>query len=209
VRRWTALIAAAALSCLSKPALVPQLFTIDATASERGPTGSARGASPTPGGPTVAVRRVSVAAPFDGRELVYRTGAHRLERDPYAILAASPASLLTDAIRGHLGRAGYGFEAAEASGAHPELLMDVYVRELSGDFVHPEEPAGVIAAAFEISEPGVSSPLLRKEYTRRIVLPHRTADAVVTAWNQGLAEMLGELDRDLDAALLAAARLHH
>jgi hypothetical protein len=36
---------------------------------------------------------------------------------------------------------------------------------------------------------------------RRSVLPHRTADAVVTAWNEALADLLSELERDLDAAL--------
>lgn len=190
----TALVAASALSCLSRPALVTQLFTIDPPPE--------RAAAPAGRGRAVAVRRVSVAAPFDGRELVYRTGAYRLERDPYAILAAPPAALLAEAIRRHLSQAGFVHEAGAASEAQGnDLLMDVDVRELSGDFVHPEQPAGVIVVAFEISPAGAPAPLFRKAYARRMVLRHRTADAVVTAWNQGLAEMLLELERDLDAAL--------
>jgi uncharacterized lipoprotein YmbA len=192
-----ALVAAGAVSCLSRPVLVPQLFTIDPPP---------RIASPAGRGYAVEVRRVDVAAPFDGRELVYRTSRYGLERDPYASLAAPPAGLLADAVREHLGQAGFVREAGQGSDAHaPGLVMDVDVRELSGDFVHPEGPAAVLVVAFEVSAPGAASLLFRKVYPRRIALPHRTADAVVTGWNEGLADVLGELERDLDAALFGGA----
>ena len=193
----TALVVASALSCLSRPAFVPQLFTIEPPPEHASPAGR-RGA--------VAVRRVRVAAPFDGRELVYRTGPYRLERDPYATLAASPAALLAEALRSHLGQARSAREEGEAGDrSGPDLLLDVDVRELSGDFVHPERPEGVIVALFEVFPAGATSPLFRKVYERRTVLSHRSADAVVTAWNQGLAEMLAELEHDLDAALAGRA----
>jgi uncharacterized lipoprotein YmbA len=173
---------------------VPQLFTIEPQQE--------RAASPADRGRAIAVRRVRVAAPFDGRELVYRTGPYRLERDPYAMLAASPAALLAEAVRRHLGQAGFAHGAGEASQANgPDLLMDVDVRELSGDFVHPERPEGVIVIAFEVFPAGAPSPLFQKVYARRIAIGQRTADAVVAAWNQGLAEMLRELEGDLEAAL--------
>jgi uncharacterized lipoprotein YmbA len=190
----TALVVASALACLSRPAFVPQLFTIEPPPEQA--------ASPAGRSGAVAVRRVRVAAPFDGRELVYRIGPYRLERDPYAMLAASPAALLAEALRSHLRQARLVREDGEAgAGRGPALLLDVDVRELSGDFVHPERPEGVIVVAFEVFQAGTSSPLFRKVYARRTVLGHRTADAVVAAWNQGLAEMLRELERDLDAAL--------
>ena len=194
----TALVAAGALSCLSRPALVPQLFTLDPPTE--------RAASPSGRGRAVAVRRVTVAAPFEGRELVYRTGAHRLERDPYATLVATPGALLGDAVREHLGRAGFAREVADPSEA-PALPMDVDLRELSGDFTHPEQPAAVIIVAFEVCPAGAVSPIFRKVYARRSALSHRTADAVVTAWNAELADVLGELERDLDAALPRSAPL--
>jgi len=194
----TALVAAGALSCLSRPALVPQLFTLESPPERAG--------SPAGRGRAVAVRRVTVAAPFEGRELVYRTGAYRLERDPYASLVAAPAALLADAVRAHLRQAGFVREAADSSEAPaPALPMDVDLRELSGDFVHPEQPAAVIVVAFEVSSAGGASPLFRKVYARRTILSHRTADAVVTAWNAELADVLAELERDLDAALRRSA----
>jgi uncharacterized lipoprotein YmbA len=111
---------------------VPQLFTLDPP-NERAASRPGRGRA-------VVVRRVTVAAPLEDRELVYRTGAYRLERDPYAILVATPAALLTDAVRDHLGQAGFVREAADPSAA-PALPMDVDLRELSGDFIHPDRPS--------------------------------------------------------------------
>jgi hypothetical protein len=195
----TALLAAGALSCLSKPALVPQLFTLDPPSPERA-------ASPPGRGRAVMVRRVTVAAPFAGRELVYRTGAHRLERDPYATLVAPPAELLADAVREHLGQAGFVREAGDPSES-PALPMDVDLRELSGDFIQPERPAAVFVVAFEVRPAGAVSPIFRKVYARRSALFHRTAEAVVTAWNAELADVLGELERDLDSALPRSAPL--
>jgi hypothetical protein len=173
---------------------VPQLFTIDTPPEHIASSDSHRCA--------VVVRRVSVTPPFDGRELVYRTGPHQLERDPYARLAATPAALLADAVREYLGEAGFIRKVGETREVRaPELVMDVEVRELSGDFVRPEQPAAVIAIAFEVSASGAVGSLFRKVYVRRSALPHRTANAVVTAWNDAFADLLGELARDLDAAL--------
>jgi uncharacterized lipoprotein YmbA len=187
-----ALVAAWTLSCFSRPTLVPQLFTIDPPLE--------RPAAPAARRRTLALRRVNVAAPFDGRELVYRTGPYRLERDPYAVLAAPPAALLTEAIRSDL--TGSIDDAGAARGAHgPDLLLDVDVGELSGDFVRPEQPAAVLVVTFEVSSPGAASPLFRKVYARRAALTARTAEAVVTAWNEALAQSLRDLERDLDAAL--------
>jgi hypothetical protein len=120
---------------------------------------------------------------------------------------ASPAALLADAVREHLAQAGFVREAAGPGEAPlPALSMDVDLQELSGDFVQPEQPAAVIIVAFEV-RPANASPIFRKVYARRTVLPHRTADAVVTAWNAELADVLGELDRDLGVALGRAAPL--
>jgi uncharacterized lipoprotein YmbA len=182
----------AAASCLSRPALVPQLFTIDPPVER----------APVPGrGPAIAVKQVSVAAPFDGVELVYRSGPYRLERDPYATLAAPPAALLAEAIRTELARAGFVRESPDGEAHRPDLRLDVEVRELSGDFVRPDQPAGVLVVGFVVSPADGGSPLFRKVYARRMALPRRTADAVVTAWNQALAGMMRELERDLDQVL--------
>jgi hypothetical protein len=163
--------------------LVPQLFTIDPPPTSARPR-------------TIVVRKVSVAPPFDGRELVYRTGPHRLERDPYAVLAAPPADLLAEAIRGHFSEPGPADEAHR-----PELLLDVDVAELSGDFVNPDRPASVLIVTFRASWAGAGSPVVyRKVCTRRIAIARRTAEAVVTAWNEGLADVLLELERGLDTA---------
>ncbi len=194
------LVVAFALSCLSRPALVPQLFTIDPPPRLSVP----RAARARP----IVITRVSVAPPFDGRELVYRTGPHRLERDPYAVLAAPPADLLAEAIRNYFSGPGSVDEAAQAVEARgPEVRLDVDVAEISGDFANPEQPAGVLVFAFRVSRANAGSPVVyRKVYTRRIAIASRTAEAVVTAWNEGLADVLRELERGLDAAPPPAGR---
>jgi uncharacterized lipoprotein YmbA len=185
----------AATSCLSRPALVPQLFTINPPAERAAVPDRVR---------AIALRQVSVAPPFDGVELVYRIGPYRLERDPYASLAAPPATLLAEAIRTELARARFARENGAGEARPPGLLLDVEVRELSGDFIRRDQPAGVLVIGFVVS-PDAGPPLFRKVYARRMALSHRTADAVVTAWNQELAEMMRELERDLEASLLRQA----
>jgi hypothetical protein len=195
-----AAIVAGALSCLSRPALVPQLFSLDPP--------PLRADSPAGHRRAVVVRRVTVAAPYEGRELVYRTGAHRFERDPYAALVATPAALLGDAVRAQLGQAGFGPDSSDPREAPaPPLPMDVDLRELSGDFVNPEQPAAVLAVAFEVAPANAGTSVFRKVYARRAILSQRTAEAVVAAWNAELADVLGELGRDLEAALRHSAPL--
>jgi uncharacterized lipoprotein YmbA len=188
----TVIATIAATACLSRPALVPQLFTINPPLERAAIPGR---------GPAIAVKQVSVAAPFDGVELVYRSGPYRLERDPYATLAAPPAALLSEAIRTELARAGFVRESADGEARPQDLRLDVEVRELSGDFARPDQPAGVLVVGFVVSPADGGSPLFRKVYARRMALPHRTAEAVVTAWNQELAETMRELERDLDKVL--------
>src|SRR5271157_2025090 len=74
-----ALLAAACLlgGCLSRPHLDKQTFVFGTT-----PTPAA---NPAPASHrVVAIRSLRVAAPFDGRSLVYRTGEFSYQSDPFA-----------------------------------------------------------------------------------------------------------------------------
>ena len=228
---------AVAGGCLAKPALVPQLFSIDPPAVEE-PRRSA-------GAYVVSVKKVQVAPLFEGRDLIYRTGEHRLERDPYASFAAPPSDMLTGAVRAYLRNAAFAREVVEPGGAlRPDLLIEVYAAEISGDLRRADDAAAVLrlrvlvipgggagtsplprAVALATHDrasthyeealaergliPGGSDrhpgpPLLDKEYASRIRLPRRTADAIATAWNQGLSAVMKELVDDLQAVLARA-----
>ncbi len=197
VPRFVAALAAMG-GCLSKPALVTELFSIDPPAPREGPLSS--------GARVLCLRRVEVASQFDGKGLLYRTGDHRLERDPYASFAAPPGDMLTAAIREYLRNAAFVRDVVEPGGeVAPDLLVEVYASELSGDLRRADEAAGVLSLQFLVvsaAGPGAPMPpLLRKEYSRRTRLPRRTADAVVAAWNQGLAEIMRDFLGDLEAVL--------
>jgi hypothetical protein len=189
---------ALAAGCLARPTLVPALFSIDPPVVAEAPRSAGAG--------VVSVGRVTVDPPFDGRPLVYRTGEHRLERDPYASFAASPADLLTTAVRAYLRRSALARDVVEPGGApRADLLVEVRVAELSGDLRRADDAAAVLRLHFVVVAGGGARQgapaLLQKEYSSRTRVARRTADAIVTAWNEGLAVIMKDFVDDLTAAL--------
>jgi len=47
----------------------------------------------------LGIRKLEIAAPFEGRPFVYRTGDHAYQRDPYAAFLDTPAESLVVTIR--------------------------------------------------------------------------------------------------------------
>jgi len=203
-RALAGLVPALALAggCLAKPALVPELFSIDAPATQE--PRSAAGAF------VVAVKKVEVAPAFDGRALVYRTGEHRLERDPYASFAAPPGDLLTGAVRGYLRNAPFARDVVEQGGAPRVdlLVVEVLADEISGDLRPADHAAAILRLRFLVTAGGAGQPrgepLLEKEYARRAPVPRRTAQAIATGWNEELSGVMTEFVGDVEAALARA-----
>ena len=138
--------------------------------------------------------------------LVYRVGGDRVEVDPYASLAASPRSLLNEAIRASLLRQPAVRDIVSGIVGPSGLTVEVFVQEISGDFTRPGEPAAVLSlevTAYAGDPAPGAPPLLRKVYTRREPLPKRTAAAVVAAWNGSLADIMKDLGADLAALPVA------
>lgn len=190
--------ALAAAGCLAKPALVAHAYSIDPPPPRQAPR--------SPLARVVALRRVEVVPQFDGKSLLYRTGDHELERDPYASFAAPPGEMLTAAIREYLRNASFVRDVVEPGDDLPaDLVVEVYASELSGDFRRRDDAAGVLRLEFRVlpARGGPEAPLLRKEYSRRDAIPRRTADALVAAWNRGLSEVMQEFLGDLERTLAA------
>lgn len=193
------LLTVALLGCFAKPALVVQEFTLDPPAP----------CDPPSGGLVVELRRVEMAPAFRQRDLAYRTGPHKLELDPYASLAAPPAELCAAALRGFLrNAAGIGAVVAPGSTQAPELVIDAYVTELSGDFRSSTDPAGVVELDLTVSTPATAQAparvVLRRDYLERKKIDTRTAAAVVEAWNHGLASAVESFAGDLKSVGSAA-----
>jgi uncharacterized lipoprotein YmbA len=191
VRLRCVVVALSLLACLTRPSIVPQTFSIDAPV---------RAGAACEGAPVLALRRVEVASEIDSPHLVYRLKDHRLERDPYATLAAPPGDVLTQAIRAYLRSAGVARDVVEPGSAiPPDWIVDVYASDLSGDFTR-NDPAAVIALQFRVlPATGSGAPVLDKTYVSRRVIPGRTASAVVAAWNAGLAEIMAAFARDISS----------
>jgi ABC-type uncharacterized transport system auxiliary subunit len=194
-------IAAVALlsaACASKFPQAPQTFTLDPPAART---------APAPGATRVlSLRRAEVSPTYAGVEFVYRVGEHGIDRDPYASFAAAPSWLVTAAIRGYLRNADFVRDVvAPGEGVPVDADIEPAVLELAGDFTNASEPAAVLSIHFRAVAPGVgaapATEILLKAYTKRRPLSHRTAAAVVEAWNAALAEIMADFGADLKAAL--------
>jgi hypothetical protein len=197
-RRLTLLSVFATAACVSKPNAGSLIFSIDPP-----PLASK---APAPGARIVSVDRVEVAPEFVGRSLTYRTGIHSFERDPYAVLAASPRDLVLAMLRASLGNADFVRDVVETGGpVTPDFLVEAYVSDLEGDFTVKDKPVAVVGIEIVVlSVPEAPTPvvsLLRKAYSRRLPLPENTANAVANAWNQGLTSIVEEFVTDMRASL--------
>ena len=187
-----------AAACVSKPPLGSQIFSIDP------PPITTK--TVAPGARVVSVDRVEVAPEVAGRSLTYRIGPHSFERDPYAVLAASPRDLVLSLLRTSLDNADFVQEVVDIGGPiAPDVLVEAYVNALEGDFTVKDKPVAVVGLELMVfaspPPPEPVSPVLRKAYVRRLPLSEKTASAVANAWNQALTDAVAEFLTDMKAAL--------
>ena len=179
--------------CLSKPALNKQTFAFNVP----------------PAATTnhfdhhciLGVRKLQIAAPFEGRSIVYRTGEFSYERDPYAEFLEAPGDELLPVMNEWLRRSG-NFDAVVAAGSalKPDLLVEINVSQLFGDFRQPKHPAAILAVRFvflEATNGILGRPVFNKDYTQSIPLRGPAADALMAGWNQALANIAVEVSSDL------------
>jgi len=179
--------------CLSRPSLNKQTFTFNT------PSISATNASV--GGRVLGIRHLQIAAPFEGKSLVYRTGDFSYVRDPYAGFLESPADELIGPVRASLrGNGDIGAVVEPGSALKPDMLVEISVSQLFGDFRQPEHPAAVLAMRFVFFEAPNGIPgkvFLQQEYSRTTPLSAPTAAALMAGWNQALGEILTQVATDL------------
>ena len=180
--------------CISRPPLDVRTFAFATPPAAKPDTGfrSHR---------VVAIRSLRVAAPFDGHSLVYRTGEYSFESDPYAEFFVSASESLLLPIRSCLRHAGT-FEAVVEPGSalKPNTVAEINVLELYGDFQRPRQAAAILRLRILLfdSPNGIPAKLiLEREYSRRIPLKARTPEAIMSGWNEALAQILAQFDSDV------------
>ena len=152
------------------------------------------------GNRALAIRKLQVAAPFDGRLLVYRTGEFTYVDDPYAAFLAAPEEELMAPVRAGLCREG-GFSTVVGTGSalRANTLVEINVSQLYGDFRDPASAKAVLTMQFlffKATKGIATKPLFQKEYSRSIALDQPGAADLMKGWNQGLNEILAEVLTD-------------
>lgn len=143
---------------------------------------------------------VSVAAPYDGRSLVYRLGDQRFEKDFYNVYTTLPADMISNAERQWINQSGI-FSAAvgQSNTFFPYYTLQATVNEFYGDYrVRPE---AVVSIEFflTVENGGKVNPIIgSNRYTKRITLKDNTPNALVLGQQQALAEIFKEYEVQLD-----------
>jgi len=178
--------------CISRPVLNKQTFTFNAPAISA--------TNVVAGGHVLGIRKLQIAAPFDDRSFVYRTGEFSYVRDPYAGFLESPTDALLAPMRGWLRDSGSFNAVVEAGSAlKPDTLVEINVSQLFGDFRLSEHPAAAITMQFVFFDAPNGIPgkvILQQAYSRSIPLSAPTAAALMKGWNQALTEILAEVSSD-------------
>jgi hypothetical protein len=155
----------------------------------------------------VLLRRARISPLFEDAHLIYRTGEHRYERDPYARWLVAPERQIPRTIEAALRRAS-GLDIAEEAGRHDasERWLEIEVTALYGDFRPGQTPAAVIGLNCCLTDTRTGVSLLDREYVRRSDLKARTAEAVADGLNVALAAALETAATDLRAAVVKGTR---
>ena len=148
----------------------------------------------------VMLRSVNVSPVFDNNSFIYRTGPETYEIDPYASFMAAPGQAIAVAVRSRLLASGHFRNVVElGSLQQANLIMEVNVSEVYGDFSQPGKGASVLSmriSLFRVDNSGYRRPLLQKDYSRRIALKKKTAADVMAGWNEALNEIVTEFIDD-------------
>ena len=188
---------------LGKPMPTLTTYIVDPPRSETG-TAAARRAE------TLRMGHVRVAAPYGGNSLIYRMDEVQYAADPYHAFKAEPGAMLASRMAEWIDHAGPFAAVAQPGSAQPAAyVLDATVIDLYGDFRKGTRPAAVIAVQFALIDPAGVRPRLVHERTIacRVELARASPDALVRGYGQALAQILGQLIADLQAALPQATSL--
>jgi uncharacterized lipoprotein YmbA len=192
-RRAVAALALLAAGC-SRPAPVKSTYILAPAAPAVG--------TDAPRPQSLRVTAVSVAAPFNGREMVYRETELKYESDFYNVFIASPGPMIGESTAAWLSAAKlYRTVLPPSSSFDADLALEGIVTELYGDLRDSAKPASVVAAKFFLSDTraGPGAFLWHGELRARADVANRTADAIAAGMNSALGDVLMQLAAALRA----------
>ena len=141
----------------------------------------------------------SVAPPFDGRSLVYRTGDQRYEKDFYNVYTTIPAEMIGNAERQWMNKANiFSATVGQSNSLFPYYYLQATVEEFYGDYRN--QPEAVVSVEFFLSatSAGKANPLIgANRYTKRVALKDNTPEALVLGQQEALAQIFNEYEGQL------------
>jgi ABC-type uncharacterized transport system auxiliary subunit len=155
------------------------------------------------------VRRFSIDPSFSDATLVYRVGESRYESDYYNEYLVLPALMLTEKTRDWLARSGVAAHVlTPGSRIEPTHTLETSVTALYGDFRDQSNPTAVLEMrCFLLANEDPNETIaMARVYGASHPVEGKTADALISALNASLKEILTHLEEDLDATLAGTAQ---
>jgi cholesterol transport system auxiliary component len=150
---------------------------------------------------TLRVPPLSLAAPFEGRNFVYRNSDLNYESDFYHEFLVAPSALLTEQVRQWLQASGL-FRAVLGPSSKEDAThrLEGHVIELYADFRVKTAPKSTLAIHFLLTRDHTPyrEILLQKTYRQEIPADERRAEGLARAWNKALEQILTALEQDLE-----------
>jgi cholesterol transport system auxiliary component len=195
-RLATILLAAAALAAcsLSRPPVERTTYILTATR----PPPPAAAAKPV----AVKVRPMRAVPLYERKEFVYRVDGERVASDFYNEFAEAPESMLTSAVTAWLKDARLFASVVEPGvPVDAPYALDGSIVALHGDLRDAAKPAAEVAVQFYLVRQRGSGPELvyDRVLRSRVDVASGNPRALAAGYNQALAQILGELERDLAA----------
>ena len=142
---------------------------------------------------------VSVAPPFDGKSLVYRTGDQRYEKDFYNVYTTIPAEMIGNAERQWMNKSNiFSATVGQTNSFFPYYYLQATVEDFYGDYRN--QPEAVVSVEFFLSatSAGKINPLIgANRYTKRVALKDNTPQALVVGQQEALAQIFQEYEGQL------------
>jgi hypothetical protein len=152
----------------------------------------------------VVLNRVAISPLFQSRSFTYRTAENTYEQDPYAGFLTPPERALAEPIRAWMRTSGvFGRVVEPGSGLAPNLVAEVSVNELYGDFRQASQPAGTMEIHFvcyEVKDGVPGRIVLDKVCAHQTKMARKTPEALMAAWDADLREIMKEINTEFASA---------
>ena len=153
---------------------------------------------------TLRVGTFNVSAAYRDRAFTYRTGDVKFESDFYNEFFVAPGAMIGQATAKALAAAKV-FTRVVPSGTAPEegdFVLEGFVSDLYAD-TRERPAAGVVGINFYLTRTTFPSTVIwSRDYRERVVLSASTPEALASAWNEALGNVLRKLSQDLAAVAM-------